>query len=97
MQLQVLRGGQVAVERRVLEHEPDVAPDVVALGDDVVARRRSPSPTVGLASVHSMLIVVVLPAPFGPRNPNTSPVATSKSTPRTAWTSPNLLIECADA
>src|SRR5207248_2377910 len=31
-----------------------------------------------------MLMVVVLPAPLGPRKPNTSPVATSKSTPRTA-------------
>src|ERR1700761_3765359 len=48
-------------------------------------------PAVGLASVHSMLIVVVLPAPLGPRNPNTSPVATSKSTPRTASTSPKVL------
>src|SRR5271167_3448471 len=38
-----------------------------------------------------MLIVVVLPAPLGPRKPNTSPVATSKSTPRTACTSPNVL------
>src|SRR5947209_10699001 len=45
-------------------------------------------PEEGFASVHSMLIVVVLPAPFGPRKPNTSPAATSKSTPRTACTSP---------
>ena len=37
MQLQVLLGGQVAVERLVLEHEPDVAAHVVALGDDVEA------------------------------------------------------------
>src|SRR5436305_10396052 len=45
-------------------------------------------PSVGLTSVHSMLIVVVFPAPLGPRKPNTSPAATSNSTPRTAWTSP---------
>src|SRR5262249_40838912 len=45
-------------------------------------------PDVGRASVQSMLIVVVLPAPLGPRNPNTSPGATSKLTPRTASTSP---------
>jgi hypothetical protein len=44
-------------------------------------------PRVGFISVQSMLIVVDLPAPLGPRNPNTSPVATSKSTPRTASTS----------
>ena len=38
-----------------------------------------------------MLIVVDLPAPLGPRKPNTSPVATSKLIPRTARTSPNVL------
>ena len=32
--------------------------------------------------------MVVLPAPFGPRRPNTSPAATSKSIPSTARTSP---------
>ena len=37
VQAQVLRGRQVAVERRVLEDEADVAADVVALADDVVA------------------------------------------------------------
>src|SRR5205814_552141 len=47
-------------------------------------------PAVGLASVQSMLIVVDFPAPFGPRKPNTSPVATLKSTPRTASTSSKL-------
>jgi hypothetical protein len=37
VQAQVLLGGEVAVERRVLEDEADVAPDVVALAHDVVA------------------------------------------------------------
>src|ERR1700749_2096066 len=46
-------------------------------------------PEVGLVSVQSMLIVVVLPAPLGPRKPKTSPVSTSKSTPLTASKSPN--------
>src|SRR6266568_1957367 len=36
-------------------------------------------------------MVVVLPAPFGPRYPNTSPRATSRSRPARAWTSPNRL------
>src|SRR5579884_457333 len=45
-------------------------------------------PAVGFISVHSMLIVVVFPAPLGPRKPNTSPGATSKLTPRTASSSP---------
>src|ERR1700677_1772493 len=38
-----------------------------------------------------MLIVVDLPAPLGPRKPNTSPIATLKLIPRTARTSPNVL------
>src|SRR4029079_10473265 len=37
-------------------------------------------------------MVEVLPAPFGPRNPNDSPVATSKSTASTAVKSPNVLV-----
>jgi hypothetical protein len=34
--------------------------------------------------VQSILIVVVLPAPFGPRKPKISPRPTWKLTPRTA-------------
>ena len=37
-------------------------------------------------------MVVDLPAPFGPRKPKVSPVATSKSMPRTASISPYLLV-----
>ena len=40
-------------------------------------------------------IVDVLPAPFGPRKPNASPGATSKSTPSTAVNSPNRLVKSA--
>src|SRR5262249_31549983 len=39
-------------------------------------------------SVQRMLMVVDLPAPFGPRKPNVSPDRTSKSMPRTASVSP---------
>src|SRR3954453_10399499 len=42
------------------------------------------APDVGSTSVHSILMVVDLPAPLGPRKPKTSPEATSKSTPSTA-------------
>src|SRR6266576_6655706 len=49
-------------------------------------------PDVGRASVHSILIVVDLPAPFGPRKPNVSPGLTSKSIPRTASISPYRLV-----
>ena len=53
-------------------------------------------PEVGRASVQSMLIVVVLPAPLGPRKPKTSPAATSKLTPRTASISPKDLLQVVD-
>ncbi len=39
-----------------------------------------------------MLMVVVLPAPFGPRRPKSSPPATEKETRSTAVTSPNLRV-----
>ena len=44
-------------------------------------------PDVGLRRVVRMRRVVVLPAPFGPRKPTTSPSSTSRSTPSTATTS----------
>ena len=40
----------------------------------------------------SIFIVVDLPAPFGPRKPTSAPAATSKLTPRTAWTGPKDLL-----
>jgi hypothetical protein len=40
-----------------------------------------------------MLMVVVLPAPFGPRKPNSSPCRTLNEMPATASTSPNLLLK----
>ena len=45
-------------------------------------------PLVGLIVVVSIPIVVDFPAPFGPSRPKTSPGATWKSMPRTAWTPP---------
>src|SRR3954471_10365099 len=45
-------------------------------------------PALGVISVQSMLIVVDLPAPLGPRKPNVSPLWTSRSIPRTASISP---------
>ena len=38
-------------------------------------------PEVGISSVISILIVVVLPAPFGPSRPKSSPFSISKLTP----------------
>ena len=39
-----------------------------------------------------MLIVVLLPAPLGPRKPKTSPGATANETPRTASIAPKDLV-----
>src|SRR5690242_1099468 len=47
------------------------------------------SPLVGGNSVVSILIVVVFPAPFGPRNAKISPRCTSNDTLSTAVKSPN--------
>ena len=87
MEPEVLLGRQVGVQRGVLEDQADVAANVVLLGARVVAGHLR-VPEVALASVQRILIVVVLPAPFGPRKPNVSPTVTSKSIPRTASTSP---------
>jgi len=51
-------------------------------------------PEVGSISVPSIRTVVVLPAPFGPRNPNTSPYPTSNETSSTATRSPKRLVRC---
>jgi hypothetical protein len=45
-------------------------------------------PLVGCARPRIIRSVVVLPAPFGPRNPVTIPGSTSKLTPSTALTAP---------
>src|SRR6266508_1727538 len=49
----------------------------------------SSDPVVGRSRVVSILIVVVLPAPFGPRNAKISPGRTSNETSLTAVTVPN--------
>src|SRR6266480_4173571 len=54
----------------------------------------SSEPVVGRKSVVSILMVVVFPAPFGPRNAKSSPARTSKETSLTAVTFPNDLTTC---
>src|SRR3984893_6356966 len=49
-------------------------------------------PDVGVINVASKRTVVVLPAPFGPRKPNTSPAARLNDTSETANRSPNCLL-----
>src|SRR2546425_13270481 len=51
-----------------------------------------PSPDDGLRSPSSSFTAVVLPAPLGPRNPNTSPRGTVIDRPARATVRPNLLV-----
>jgi hypothetical protein len=53
-------------------------------------------PAVGEIGVPRIRTVVVLPAPFGPRNPNTSPAATLNDTSDTAVRPPEDLGQVAD-
>ena len=51
-------------------------------------------PELGAMSVPSMRTVVVLPAPLGPRKPNTSPLATLSDRSSTAVRAPKRLVRC---
>src|SRR2546430_14941291 len=51
-----------------------------------------PSPDDGLRRPSSSFTAVVLPAPLGPRNPNTSPRGTVIERPARATVCPNLLV-----
>src|SRR5687767_15419037 len=51
-------------------------------------------PCVGLIRPTSMRMVVVLPAPFGPRKPKTSPGRSSKETSSTIVRLPMTLVRC---
>src|SRR5690242_21942446 len=54
-------------------------------------RSQSTSPESGSTSPKIARIVVVLPAPFGPRKPSIRPRSTEKEQPSSARTSPNRL------
>jgi hypothetical protein len=87
VQAQVLLGGQVAVERRVLEDQADVAPHLVAFCVDVVAGDRGRA----AARAHERAQHVDrrrLAGAVGAEEAEDLAGATSKSMPRTASTSP---------
>jgi len=50
------------------------------------------SPQLGLRSVARMRMVVVLPAPFGPMNPYTSPLSSLIVSRSRAYSSPYFLV-----
>ena len=61
------------------------------IGSDVMScPSMTAVPEVGGRNPVIIRIVVDFPAPFGPRNPRTSPSLTEKETPFTAWKSPKL-------
>ena len=93
MQIQIFERGQFVVEAGILKHDAEALADFVLL---VAGSRPSISilPLVGRSSVVSILMVVVLPAPLGPRKAKISPMPTSKVTSRTAWISPKVFVRC---
>ena len=71
--IQHFRRGQVIVEIRLLRQVADIP--VHANIADRLPRIRA-DPAVGKINRINNLMVVDFPAPFGPKNPNTSPVCT---------------------
>ena len=72
VETQVLLGGQLLVEGLLLEYKPDAPPDGLGLATTSYPATLA-RPAVGRASVQRILMVVDLPAPFGPRKAKTSP------------------------
>jgi len=90
--LKVLGHRQTGIESGCLRHDGDSLANLNA----VLGTERMPAtmadPEVGAMSVPRVRTVVVLPAPLGPRNPKTSPRATSKDTSENAVRSPKRLV-----
>ena len=73
VQVHVLVGGQLAVEARVLEDDAEPLADFVRLRRRVEAVDARSCRSSARSSVVSIWMVVVLPAPLGPRNAKISP------------------------
>ena len=84
---QVFLRCEVAVERRLLEHDADLATNSTRVLE-MSFPATSAEPRDGRRSVVSIRIVVVFPAPFGPRKPKNSPDLISRSIASTAGTRP---------
>jgi len=89
MQNQEFTGSQPVLEAEVLRQETDTRPC-----SQIPERRpsRLALPEVGAINPTSILIEVVFPAPFGPRNPNTSPCWICRVRLFTAALSPNTFL-----
>ena len=84
MEAQELAGGELLVEEGPVGDEAEGGLGRLGLAGRGRGRRSSTRPEVGFSSPAIMRMVVVLPAPFGPRKPWISPGATSRLTPSTA-------------
>ena len=82
---QVVADRDRAVEVAALRHDRELAAGPTGSRDDVDAVDRA-RPLVGRTRVVRTPTVVVLPAPFGPSSPNTSPGRIANETPSTALT-----------
>ena len=89
MQLQVLAHRQLGIERERLRHVADAIARAQIGGVDRLDPTGTPRPMSPASNPVSIFIVVVLPQPFGPRNPKISPRPIAKLTLSTAVKSPN--------
>ena len=89
---QVLEDGQLEVERVLLRHDAKAAPDLGPVGAGVEPEHAQHSVAHGRDGAPIIRIVELLPAPFGPRNPNVAPRSTAKSIPSTATNVPNRFV-----
>ena len=67
-EIQILLDAEVFPETETLRHVADLAFDRLAFRDDIVAEQE-PLPSSARSKPQSMRRKVVLPLPFGPRNP----------------------------
>ena len=73
MQLQVLGNGQIPVEAEVLLDYAELRLHLGRIFCHINAVDPEPARMMGLVRVVRMRMVVVLPAPFGPKKPKSSP------------------------
>lgn len=84
---QVVEPAEVKVEIRLFHYAANPPKNGVAVLVEVEPKKEM-DPVVGLIKDKIILKVVLFPAPLGPRNPNTSPLATWRFIPSTAAKSP---------
>ncbi len=87
---QIFNDLEIVVERELLRHVADVLADGFGIAGHIESGNGA-RPEVGLSRPHSMRMVVDFPAPFGPRNPKTSPLRTVRLSRSTATKLPNRL------